>query len=112
MLLCTQVLSHASRRLKLNRVALAVIKGKAVALETLLPSYGERCGRVKATAEEANRCRGRSMLQSLQYRFGSRQLPPHAPGKVLFRLPCAGHDGRQLTPMEPDMKGLARRGFS
>ena len=107
-----QVLSDASRRLKLNCVALAVIKRNAVALETLLPSYGERCGRVKATAEEANRCCGKSMLQSLQYRFEPKQLPPPAPGKVLSRLRCAGYGRGQFTPMQADVKGLAGRGFS
>jgi hypothetical protein len=112
MLLCMQVLSDASGRLKLNCVALAIIKGKAVALETLFPRYGETCGRVEATAEEANRCFGRSILQSLQYRFGSRQLPPRGPGRVLLRLRCAGYDGGQLTPMQADVKGLAGRGFS
>jgi hypothetical protein len=36
-------------------MALAIIKGQAVALETLVPRNGERCGRVEAAAQETNR---------------------------------------------------------
>jgi hypothetical protein len=35
-----------------------------------LASYSEAGGRVEPAAQETNRFSGRSMIQSLQYRFG------------------------------------------
>lgn len=45
-----QMLSDKSRRSKLDCVALAIIKGKAVALKTLFPCYGKRGGRIQPAA--------------------------------------------------------------
>lgn len=51
-------------------MALAIIKGKAVALKTFFASYSDARGRVETPAQETNRFSGRSMIQPFQYRFG------------------------------------------
>jgi hypothetical protein len=57
------MLGDQSCRPKLDRVALPVIKGKAVALKSLFARYSEAGGRIKPATQETNRSSESSLVQ-------------------------------------------------
>lgn len=65
-----KMLGDQTCRPKLDCVALAIIKGEAVALKSLFASYSEAGGGVKPAAQETNRFFRGVMVQPFQYRFG------------------------------------------